>query len=145
MFNRYFNEINVEDNWQSRGRTITETDLVMFSALSGDWYPLHSDQEWAAKSQFKQRIAHGMLLLSVATGLFELTPGVVAAFYGMDQVRFVKPVFIGDTISVSLAVISKNEHSTEQGVVNCKMEIKKNTGETAVVAEVKFLINSCVC
>lgn len=81
MFEKYFNELNIGERWVSRGRTITEADLVLFSAFSGDWYPLHTDKEWAAQTSFGQRIAHGMLVLSVAMGLLDMVPGpkVIAA------------------------------------------------------------------
>ncbi len=86
---------------ESAARTITEADIVMFASLSGDWNPIHTDAEFAKKTIFGQRIAHGLLTLSVVAGLLVrlgLTERTIVAFYGIDKLRFTKPVFIGDTI-----------------------------------------------
>jgi 3-hydroxybutyryl-CoA dehydratase len=113
----------------------------MFSAFSGDWYPLHTDKEYAAKTQFKQRIAHGMLILSVATGLLKFEPGIVVAFYGMDNVRFTNPTFIGDTIHLEVKVVDLVDKGPTNGIVTVIQEIKKQTNETVAVATMKILIN----
>ncbi|MEW9674171.1 MaoC/PaaZ C-terminal domain-containing protein [Ammoniphilus sp. 3BR4] len=141
MFNRYFEEYKSGETWVSKGRTITETDLVLFSAFSGDWYPLHTNQEYAANTRFKQRIAHGMLVLSVATGLCQFEPGIIVAFYGMEKVRFTNPTFIGDTIHVELKIVDLEERNLSNGVVTAILEIRKQTGETVAVAEMKLVIN----
>ena len=140
MLNRYFEQLDIGEKWFSGGRTITESDIVMFAALSGDWYPLHTNKEWASATAFKQRIAHGMLLLSVATGLMEFKPGIVVAFYGMDKVRFVSPVFIGDTISLEMELIEKNNKNEKSGVVTVTLNILNQRNETAVSAVLKFLL-----
>ena len=88
------------ENFRSPGRTITEGDLVSFSALTGDWHPQHSDVEWAMGSQFSERVAHGMLVLSYSIGLAPLDPDRVVALRGFDSVTFKRPVLIGDTIRV---------------------------------------------
>jgi 3-hydroxybutyryl-CoA dehydratase len=141
MFSKYFDEYKAGDTWVSRGRTITESDLVMFSAFSGDWFPLHSNKEYAANTPFQQRIAHGMSVLSIATGLLELEPGVVVAFYGMDHVRFTNPTFIGDTIHLEGRVLDVVEKDNGKGIVAAQLEIKKQTGETVVVAVFKMVVN----
>jgi acyl dehydratase len=82
------------------GRTITETDVVSFAALTGDWHPQHADASWAATSRFGQRVAHGMLVLSYAVGLVPLDPARVIALRGLDRVVFKRPALIGDTIHV---------------------------------------------
>ncbi|MGE7781057.1 MaoC/PaaZ C-terminal domain-containing protein [Peribacillus sp. NPDC097264] len=140
MFNKYFHQYELGETWVSKGRTITETDLVMFSGFSGDWFPLHTDKEYAANSQFNQRIAHGMLILSAATGLFQFEPGIVVAFYGMEKVRFTSPTFIGDTIHVKLKVIELVEKGY-QGIVTVNQEIKKQDGETVAIANMKIMVN----
>ena len=84
----------------SRGRTITEADVVSFSALTGDWHPQHSDAEWAARSRFGERVAHGMLVLSFAVGLVDFDPERVIALRGFESATFKRPVRIGDTIRV---------------------------------------------
>jgi len=113
----------------------------MFSAFSGDWYPLHTDMEYAKGTQFKQRIAHGMLILSVTTGLLRFEQGAVVAFYGMDKVRFINPTFIGDTIHLDVNVIALKEKGQSQGVVTVLQEVKKQTEEIVAVFEMKILVN----
>lgn len=137
---KYFEEYDIGERYVSRGRTITEADLVNFSAISGDWYPLHTDVEYVKSTPFKQRIAHGMLVLSVGTGLCHLQPGYLIAFYGMDRVRFVNPTFIGDTIHVESEVIEKIDKGDRGGVVTFQYEIKKQTGEVVVSAVKKILV-----
>ncbi|BCJ86114.1 MaoC/PaaZ C-terminal domain-containing protein [Effusibacillus dendaii] len=141
MFTKYLDQFVIGETWVSRGRTITESDLVMFAAFSGDWFPLHTDKEYAANTAFKQRIAHGMLVLSAASGLFQFDPDVVVAFYGMENVRFVNPTFIGDTIHIETKVIDITEKEGGRGVITILQEIKKQNGDIAAVATMKLMIN----
>jgi 3-hydroxybutyryl-CoA dehydratase len=141
MFSKFLEHYEVGETWVSRGRTITEADLVNFSAFSGDWYPLHTDKEYAASTPFKQRIAHGMLVLSVGTGLMRFEPNVIVAFYGMENVRFVNPTFIGDTIHVEMKITDIEEKAGGRGVITALKEIKKHSGETVVAAVMKVMIN----
>lgn len=94
-------ELEPGARFTTRGRTITEADLTSFSALTGDWHPQHSDVEWAAKSQFSGRVAHGMLVLSYAVGLVPFDPERIVALRGIESVTFKRPVSIGDTIRVT--------------------------------------------
>ena len=104
MITKWFDEFKVGETFRTRGRTITEADIVNFAMFSGDWYPLHTDADYAKNSPFGERIAHGMIVLSVMTGLIQLEPGYIIAFYGMDRVRFINPTKIGDTIRVESVV-----------------------------------------
>ncbi|MCM3764770.1 MaoC/PaaZ C-terminal domain-containing protein [Neobacillus niacini] len=140
MYDKYFEYFEKGEKWKSRGRTITETDLVMFSALTGDYYPLHTDIEFAKQSFFKQRIAHGMLVLSFGVGLTKMEPGIVIANYGIDKLRFIQPVFINDTIHVELEVIDLEDKGNGTGVVTVKQSTVKQTGETCIVGISKALI-----
>lgn len=141
MFNQKFNQYKLGQVWKSRGRTITESDIVNFAGVSGDFFPLHTDSEYAKNTIFKQRIAHGMLVLSIGTGLLELAADAVVAFYGIEKLRFVKPTFIGDTIHLELEVTDLKDKENGTGIVTAHQEIKKQTGETVITAELKFLIN----
>lgn len=142
MFNKKFEHFEINETWRSRGRTITESDIVMFSAFSGDWYPLHTDKEYAEKhTPFKQRIAHGMLVLSVATGLQVMDPDIIVAFYGIEKLRFIHPTFIDDTIHVELEVIDLLDKENGTGVVTCKQKIVKQTGEPVTAGVIKVLVN----
>lgn len=142
MFSKYLDEYSVGETWVSKGRTITEADLIMFSAFSGDWFPLHTDKEYAAKTPYEQRIAHGMSVLSIATGLLQLEPDVVVAFYGMDHVRFTNPTFIGDTIHLEGKVLDIQKKDNGRGIVSIQMEIKKQTGEIVVVAVIRMVVKT---
>jgi 3-hydroxybutyryl-CoA dehydratase len=140
MYDKYFESFEIGEKWKSRGRTITETDIVMFSALTGDFYPLHTDIEYAKNSHFKQRIAHGMLVLSFGVGLTKMDPDIVVANYGIDQLRFTHPVFINDTIHVELEVMDLHSKGNGTGVVTVKQTILKQTGEPCIVGISKALI-----
>jgi 3-hydroxybutyryl-CoA dehydratase len=141
MVEKYLDQLRVGETWSSRGRTITESDIVMFASLSGDWYPLHTNQEFAEKTVFKKRIAHGMLLLSAATGLMHFEDGIIVAFYGMDKVRFVAPVFIGDTIHVESEVVSVTDRDEKTGIAVFSINIKNQQGRTVVAATMNLLLN----
>lgn len=140
MVTKYFDQIELGETSRSRARTITETDLVNFCAFTGDWYPLHSDVEYAKRSMFGRRIAHGFLVLSVASGLAPLEPGIVVAFYGMDKVRFANPTFIGDTIHVETEVIDKQEKDDTTGVLTVRQNVVKQDGLVAASAVLKVLL-----
>ncbi len=102
----YFEDLQVGMTMTTKGRTITESDIVSFAGLSGDFNPLHTDAEYAAKTEFGQRIAHGALGLSIATGLANqlgFMEGTVIAFTTLDW-KYRAPIFIGDTIHVEITV-----------------------------------------
>ncbi|MEW9674817.1 MaoC/PaaZ C-terminal domain-containing protein [Lentibacillus sp. L22] len=141
MFNKYYDDYQIGDTWNSRGRTITEADIVNFASLSGDWFPLHTDIEYAKDTPFQKRIAHGMLVLSIATGLVELKPGIVVAFYGMDKIRFTNPTFINDTVSLEMKVTDKIDKGETAGVIVAKLVVKKQTGENVIVGGMSMLMN----
>jgi acyl dehydratase len=95
---------------QTGGRTITETDIVQHAGQTGDFYPHHKDAEWCKTQEFGQRVAQGTLIFAVAA---EMTAGAInprAFSYGYDRLRFVKPVFIGDTIAARITIAGKRDH-----------------------------------
>lgn len=141
MFDKFFEHYKKGEIWISKGRTITETDIVNFSGLTGDWYSLHTDIEYAKSTPYKQRIAHGMLILSIASGLQIFKTGIVIAFYGMDHIRFTQPTFIGDTIHVEMTVVETQDKGNGTGVITARQKVKKQTGETVITGNVKILIN----
>ena len=103
----YFEEIEVGKSLVTAGRTITESDIVSFAGVSGDFNQMHVDAEYAAAGEFGQRVAHGLLIISVTTGLIVQTglmEGTVLAFREL-QWKFNRPVFIGDTIRAEMTVI----------------------------------------
>ncbi len=126
----------------SMGRTITEADIVLHAGQTGDFYPHHMDAEWCKTQDFKQRIAHGTLIFSVAVGQTagEINP---AAFsYGYDRLRFVRPVFIGDTITTRCTVKDKRDDPKRpaHGVVVELVEAMNQRGETVLAAEHLLLV-----
>ena len=141
--NNYFDDLAVGDRFRSSARTITEADIVAFSGFSGDRHPLHTDETFAAQGPFGARVAQGALTLSVASGLEFLLMGPgeakVLAFYGMDRVRFVKPVFIGDTIRIEGEISELVEKDETRGVVTMREEIKNERDETVVVLDKRTL------
>lgn len=104
----WFEEFEVGQQIMTSGRTITESDLVSFAGLSGDYNQIHTDSEFAEKTPFGQRVAHGLLGLSIASGLAMRTgilEGTVIAFREINNWKFTNPVFIGDTIYAELNII----------------------------------------
>ncbi|RPI98063.1 MAG: dehydratase [Chloroflexi bacterium] len=102
----YFEEFEVGMELETRGRTITETDIVNFAGVSGDYNPMHTDAAYAATTPFQQRVAHGLLGLSVASGLsyqMGFLEGTVLAFTGLEW-KFREPILIGDTIRVQVKI-----------------------------------------
>ena len=137
---KYFEDFTAGEIAVTRARTITETDIVNFAALTGDWYPLHSDAEYSKKGPFGERIAHGLLILSIANGLMPLYDMAIVAFYGMDKVRFTAPTKIGDTIHVELEVVEKQDKGDIGGVITLKEYVKNQRGETVALSTKKVLI-----
>ena len=135
----YFEDFKVGQKEVTRGRTVTEADVTMFAAMSGDWYPLHINEEVAKKSLFGGRIAHGFLVLSIASGF--VTPYDVAliAFYGMDKVRFTGPTKLGDTIHLETEVIELKDKG-DLGVLSSQWHIKNQCNEDVAVLVTKVAV-----
>ena len=139
----YFEDFSPGVEHTTRGRTITESDITSFAGLSGDFIELHTNEEYARQSPFGRRIAHGLLTLSISTGLMtqmNLITDTVVAFYGIDKLRFVKPVFIGDTIHVKKKVIDAFSKSETAGVVTFETSVLNQNGEPVLVYKDKLAI-----
>jgi 3-hydroxybutyryl-CoA dehydratase len=139
----YFEDFTVGVEHVTRGRTITESDIMNFAGLSGDFIELHTNEEYASQSPFGHRIAHGMLTLSISTGLMtrmNLITDTVVAFYGIDKLRFVKPVFIGDTIHVKKTVLDTMAKGGTAGVVTFDTAVLNQNGEAVLVYRDKLVI-----
>ena len=134
-----FDALEVGGRFQTRGRTITETDLVSFAALTGDFHPLHTDAEWAEASEFNGRVAHGMLLLSYSVGLVPLDPAHVLALRGFERVAFKRPVRIGDTIHVEGELESKKELDAASGLAVFAWRIVNQREEAVALAKVRVV------
>jgi acyl dehydratase len=139
----YFEDFHVGVEHITRGRTITEADIMAFAGLSGDFIELHTNEEYARQSAFGRRIAHGMLTLSISTGLMtrmNLVTDTVVAFYGIDKLRFVKPVFIGDTIHVKKKVADTMAKGGTAGVVTFETTVLNQNEEAVLVYRDKLVI-----
>jgi len=131
----YFEDYRLNEKRTTIGRTITEADVVFHAGQTGDFYPHHMDAEWVKTQPFGQRIAHGTLVFSVAVGMAAQVINPVSFSYGYDRLRFVKPVFIGDTIHVTTAITDKREDPKRPnyGFVYEQGEVVNQRDETVLV------------
>lgn len=148
-FRKYFDELMIGEQLVTARRTVTETDLVNFACLSGDHFYAHMDKVAAAESLFGERVAHGYFVVSAAAGLFvDAAPGPVIANYGMEGLRFIEPVTIGDTIQVKLTCkqkIRKQQHNPEdipQGVVIWDVEVTNQNQELVASYDILTLVTA---
>lgn len=141
----YFEDYVVDRVAISRGRTITESDIVNFAGLSGDFVELHMNEEFAKRGPFGRRIAHGALIFSISTGLqMQMTPdqdGIIA-FYGVDKLRFVAPVFIGDTVHVSQRVIEKKLKVDGRGVIASETTVLNQDEKPVIVYTTRLMVKT---
>lgn len=146
-FKKYFEDLAVGETLTTARRTITEADIVNFACLSGDHFYAHMDEIAAKESMFGERVAHGYFIISAAAGLFvEAAPGPVLANYGMDDLRFIEPVKIGDTIQVHLTCKKKtkkrqkNEEEQAVGVVAWDVEVTNQEGTPVALYTILTLV-----
>jgi acyl dehydratase len=136
---RYYEDLQVGEEYESPGRTITETDIVNFAALSGDWSPAHTDGEYCKKSPFKARIAHGLLGLAIVEGLRPRIPAFTDVRYMASlywNYKFTGPIFIGDTIRVRVKIASKREtKKPDRGIVVEYVTMVNQRGEVVQEGE----------
>ena len=139
---QFFEDYTIGFTRRSFGRTITEADIVMHAGQTGDFFPHHMDAEWCARQDFKQRIAHGTLILSVGIGMTATTINPRSMSYGYDRVRFIRPVFIADTITVTAKITEKRPHPkrNSHGVVVEAVDISNQRGETVLACEHLYLV-----
>jgi oxepin-CoA hydrolase/3-oxo-5,6-dehydrosuberyl-CoA semialdehyde dehydrogenase len=145
-FRKYFEELNVGDTLITHKRTVTETDVVNFAGISGDNFYAHMDETSLEGSIFERRVAHGYFVISAAAGLFvDPKKGPVLANYGLDNLRFIQPVYPKDTIQVHLTCMrktkkDKREGQVDQGVVEWYVEVKNQRNEIVAVETVLTLV-----
>jgi acyl dehydratase len=133
---KYFEEFDIDHKRQTTGRTITETDIVLHAGQTGDFFPHHMDEEWCKTQPFKKRIAHGTLIFSIAVGLTADHINEVSMTYGYERLRFIRPVFIGDTIKVSITIKDKTEHKKPgYGLITETVEAYNQHQELVMVCE----------
>jgi acyl dehydratase len=138
---KYFEDYTIDHKRATTGRTITETDIVIHAGQTGDFFPHHMDEEWCKTQPFKRRIAHGTLIFSVAIGMTADVINEVSMTYGYDRLRFIRPVFIGDTIRVSITIKEKKEHKKPgHGLVTELVEVLNQQQELVMVCEHLLLV-----
>ena len=145
-FRKHFDDLAIGDSLLTHRRTVTEADIVNFGGVSGDYFYMHFDEVAAKETQFGKRIAHGYFVLSAAAGLFvSPAPGPVLANYGLDTLRFVKPVSIGDTIQARLTCKRKvdkpaRKDQPAQGVVAWDVQVNNQDGELVASYDILTLV-----
>lgn len=144
MAGLYWEEWEIGREWITRARTVTETDLVLFTGLSGDYNALHTDEEFCKNTQFGTRIVHGTLGYTIASGLvyqLHLYDDTAIAFLGWENLRFLGPIKPGDTIHVRIAVTERRETSKpDRGVIKRQLQIINQRDEVVQEGVQAFLI-----
>ena len=133
----YFEDYEIGFSRTTLGRTITETDFVVHAGHTGDFFPHHMDAEYMKSTPFGQRIAHGTMVFSIGVGLTASLINPVAFSYGYDRLRFIKPVFIGDTIRTRVTIASKEDDPKRRdaGRIVERCEVLNQRGEVVLAAD----------
>ena len=134
-----FELLSVGQRFESARRTVRDTDVIVFSALTGDWHPQHCDPEWAARSPFGERIAHGMLVLSLAVGLVPLDPERVLALRRVGDVVFKRPVRLNEIIAVAGEITALRPIDERGGLVDFGWRIRNQDDALIARASVQVL------
>lgn len=142
----YYDDFEAGQTFQTRGRTITESDVVMHSAVTGDWTEVHTNSEYAADTEFEGRIVHGPLTFSVATGLFMgagMLERTVIAFVGVRELTFTRPLRIGQTISLDATVDEVRPHDDrdDAGLVTFETDVTTGDGDIVCRFDMTFLVS----
>lgn len=139
----FFEDFDADRQMTSRGRTITESDVMTFAGLTGDFVELHTNAEYAKTTLFGSRIAHGALVFSVSVGLstrMNIMDDTVMAFAGVDKLRFVAPVFLGDTVHVVKKVIDCREMGADKGTITFETRVLNQHGKLVLTYLDKLLV-----
>jgi oxepin-CoA hydrolase/3-oxo-5,6-dehydrosuberyl-CoA semialdehyde dehydrogenase len=146
-FRRHFEDLEISETYITAKHTVTEADIINFANLTGDNFYAHVDETALEGTLFEKRVAHGYYILSKAAGLFvEAKKGPVLLNYGLEECRFIKPVYVGTTIGVRLTL--KEKIDTEQktpddipkGIVKWYVDVYDNTGESVAVATIMTMV-----
>jgi acyl dehydratase len=134
-----FEALEAGQEFTTRGRTVTEADVVGFASLTGDWHPQHSDAQWCEGSPFGERIAHGLLVVSLAAGLVPFDPTRVVALRQVAQATFKRPVRFGDTIHVEGRVAELASGAEDAGLVTFAWDVVNQEERVVCRARVDVL------
>ncbi len=145
MQKKSWNDFNVGDRLKTRRITVTETHMVTFGSITGDFYPLHMDEEYAKTTAYGGRIVHGPLTFCLAVGLVgqaDWFEDSIMAWLGVESMRLIRPVKPGDTIHVEVEVISKKETSKkDRGLVTMKYQVLNQRAEEVLLADMNFMMH----
>ncbi|MEA4893796.1 MAG: MaoC/PaaZ C-terminal domain-containing protein [Oscillospiraceae bacterium] len=143
----YYEDYEIGSERETCGRTITETDIVLHAGQTGDFFPHHMDAEWCKTTEFGRRIAHGTLVFSIGVGMTATVINPVAFSYGYDKLRFIRPVFINDTITVKVVIKDKYpcpKHN-DKGFVVENVQVYNQKKELVLVADHLLLCQMKSC
>ena len=143
MFTRkYYEDFTLNETRATQASTISAEDIDFHAKESGDFFPHHMDEAWCNTQPFRHRIAHGTLIFTVAIGLTADFVNEVSMTYGYDRLRFIKPVYINDSISVTVTIKEKKDHKKPgYGLVTELVECFNQRGELVMVCEHLLLVN----
>lgn len=140
MIDQPFSDLEIGQVKTSRGRTLTETDVVNFCMLTGNWLEIHANKEFAASALYGQRIVQGTLVFAIVNALIQFDSEVVEAFYGVDRLRFLKPSFIGDTVWARTKIIDLRPKKSGAGVAVNELLGVNQRRETILRCEFSLLV-----
>jgi acyl dehydratase len=138
---KYFEDFELNEGRTTENRTITADDIELHAEESGDHFPHHMDEEWCKTQPFKKRMAHGTLVLTIAIGLTANVINEVCMTYGYDRIRFIKPVFIDDTIHAVTKIKEKKDHKKPgYGLITEQVETFNQNNELVMVCDHIYLV-----
>ena len=140
MIQSPFPDLKLGQRSTSRGRTLTETDVVNFCMLTGNWLELHANSEFASQTSYGQRLVQGSLIFSIGNALIPFDPEVIEAFYGVEGLRFLRPSFIGDTIWSSAEITALRDRGERPGVATLDLQVSNQRGETVMRCDFRLLV-----
>ena len=142
---KYGDDFNIGDVYKTAAITVTEAHLVNWAGLTMDFYPLHMDKEYAAKTEFGERLAHGPLIFGMAVGLVSMAGfggDAAVAWLGVDNMKMTAPVKIGDTVRVIVEVTDKQETSKpDKGIQTWRYTVKNQRDEAVMVFDYKMMFH----
>ena len=139
LFASDFDSLAVGERFTTPARTVSEADIHAFALLTGDSHPQHVDAAWASSSRFGEQIAHGLLVLSFASGSMPFDPDRVVALRRVGDAVFKQPVLIGDSVHVEGEVLSVKPIDDENGLVECRWRVLNQDGRLVVKASVELV------
>ncbi|MDP7392621.1 MAG: MaoC/PaaZ C-terminal domain-containing protein [Alphaproteobacteria bacterium] len=132
MIDKPFGEMKVGDSSVSRGRTVTETDIVNFAMIMGMWLELQTNDEFAEHTMYGKRIAQGPLIYTIAVGLMNIDGEILVALSGVDRMRMLTPVFVGDTLWAKTEITELRDREDDNGLVDLRLLCRKTRPKSPV-------------